>query len=234
MQRPCLLDVARLFEQVAQAAHRGAFVVRGGPGQLARIGACAEVLGDLRHAVEATGPMHVAHAVEQRQLDAGHDGEAGRRLDRLDERRFVAGGKGLGLLVDELQAMRAERQIAQLARRHDLEDHGRLMRRAVMRCRAQQRYAVAQALMLHQRVDPFGRVRGACRSVFGPHDEIEAMPRVGQLALGDSTRERRRQRAKGDAGRDRFVAAEPAPPCGEAVVDEGVQGGHAEAYANSD
>ena len=108
-QGPRLLGVACLFEQVAQAAHRGAFVVRSGPRQRARIGVCAEVFGDLRHAVDATRAVHVVHAVKQRQLDTGHDREACRRLDRLDERRLVAGGEGLGLLVDELQAMRAER-----------------------------------------------------------------------------------------------------------------------------
>jgi hypothetical protein len=80
-----LLGVARLFQQVAQAAHRGAFVVRCSPCQPARISVRAKVFGDLCHAAEATGPMHVAHAVEQGQLDACHDGVAGWRLDGIDE-----------------------------------------------------------------------------------------------------------------------------------------------------
>jgi hypothetical protein len=168
--------MACVFEQVAQAAHRGAFIVPSGPCQLARIGACAKVFGDLCHAAKAACPMHVAHAVEQRQLNAGHHCEAGRRLDRLDERCFVACGKGLGLLVDELQAMRAERQIAQLAWCHHLEDHGRLMRRAVMSRRPQQRHPIAQALMLHQRAYPFGRIRCSRRAMFRAHDEVEAVP----------------------------------------------------------
>jgi hypothetical protein len=176
---------------------------------------------------------HVAHAVQQGQLDACHDGEAGWRLDGIDERSFVAYRKGLGLLIDELQAMRAQRQIAKLPWRHHLEDHGRLMRRAVVRRRAQQRHPIAQALMLHQWVDPLGRVGGLRRSVFRPHDEVEAVPWTGQLALGYSTRQCRRQRGEGNAGLNRVFATEPAPPCCQTAIGEGVQGGHAEAYASS-
>ena len=70
--------MACLIKEVAQAAHRSAFVVRGGRCQLAQIDACAKVFGDLRHAAEAACPMHVAHAVELHQLEAGNDREAGR------------------------------------------------------------------------------------------------------------------------------------------------------------
>ena len=85
--------------------------------------------------------------------------------------------------------MRAQRQVTQLAGRDHLEDHGRLVRRAVVGRSTQRRHPVSQALMLHQGVDPLGRIGGTCRPVFGPHDEVEAVPWTGQPALGDGTRQ---------------------------------------------
>ena len=135
--------------------------------------------------------MEVAHAVEQRQLDAGNLCEAGIALHLTDQLGLVDLSKCLGHLIDELQAVTTQLEVTQLPRDDDLEDHAGLMRRAVECRRAQQRNAVVDTLMLHQRVDPLHGVGRAGNLVFGAQDQIEAVPGVRQPVLADCPRERR-------------------------------------------
>jgi len=160
----------------------------------------------LRDSIDAGRFVKVADAVEQRQLDAGHPGEAGVALHLTDEFRLVDLRECLGTLIEKLQAVTTQVEVAQLARDDDLEDLGGLMRRAVESCRAQQRNAVIDPLMLHQRVDPLHGVRRAGDLVFRAQDEIEAVPGVRQAALVDRARERCGQcRRSGPAQRLRHL-----------------------------
>ncbi len=89
--------------------------------------------------------------------------------------------------------MATQIEVPQLPRDDDLEDHAGLVRGAVERRRAQQRNAVVDPLMLHQRVDPLDGVGRAGDLIFRAQDEIEAVPGVRQAALVDRPRDRRRE-----------------------------------------
>jgi len=138
-------------------------------------------------------------------------------------------------LIQKLQSMAAEVEVAQLPRDDDLEDHAGLVRSAVERRRAQQRNAVVDPLMLHQRVDPFHRVRRAGDLVFRAQDEIEAVPGVRQTALVDRTGKRRRERRGLQPERcNGLIPGEVGSAAGEQIVEVGLKGSHTKTYAKLD
>ena len=150
-----------------------------------------EATADLRDAIDAGRRVEIAHAIEQRQFDAGHLCEAGIALHLTDQLGLVELRKCLRPLIQELQTVTTLVYVAQLPRDDDLEDHAGLMRRAV-ECRgAQQRKAVVDTLMLHQWVNPLHGVWRAGNLVFRAQNEIEAMSGVRQALLLDCPGERR-------------------------------------------
>ena len=78
-------------------------------------------------AVDAGRLVKVAGAVQQRQFDAGHLGEAGIALHLVELIGLVDAREGLGRLVEKLEAVAADLEIAQLLRRDDLKHHGGLV-----------------------------------------------------------------------------------------------------------
>lgn len=77
--------------------------------------------------------MKIAHAVEQRPLDASHYGEAGVALHLSDQRRLIDLTEDRRNLIQKPQEMAAEVEIAQLPGNDDLKDHASLVRGAVER-----------------------------------------------------------------------------------------------------
>jgi hypothetical protein len=70
----------------------------------------------LRDAVDASCLVKVAHAVEQRQFDASHRGEASVALHLVDQRRLIDLTECVRTLIKELQAMATHIEVAQLPR----------------------------------------------------------------------------------------------------------------------
>src|SRR5690606_30313555 len=106
-----LRQVSRTLQKVAEATHRGVFIVGCDRRQHVRSGLPAEILGDLREAVDARGLMEVARTVEQRQLEARDFGKARLTLERAEPVGPVDLTECSGTLIDELQLLPADREI---------------------------------------------------------------------------------------------------------------------------
>src|SRR5581483_342077 len=138
LQRLCLTRVSGKLEQIAEPPNGRVLVNLGELGQLARVGFAAQVLRNLRHAVDACRAMEVARAVQKSKLDARHLCEAGLAFHLREPFLPVGLLEGVGSLIDELETMAPDLEASQLLRNDDLEYHGRLMRRAVERGCAKQ------------------------------------------------------------------------------------------------
>lgn len=130
----------------------------------------AQVFHYLGHTVDAPGLVGITRTIEQRQFDAGNLGKARFTLQRIQPAVAVDLGESCGALIDELQAMPADLETPHLLGHDHLKYHGRLVRSAVKGRCAQQRDAIIDLQVLHQRVDPTYRIRCACSAVFRTKD----------------------------------------------------------------
>ena len=176
-----------VLEQIAEAPRGGVLVEGGGAGELPGIGVRAEVMDDLRRAVETGGLMEVANDVEQDELDARHLGKSCVGLQLAEPRSLVDRGESLRRLIDELDPLSIDRDGPKLLRNDHLEDLRGLMRGAVKRGGAEQRDPVVQAEMVHERIDPARRVWRAGGAVFRPQDEVETVLRTREATLPGQT-----------------------------------------------
>jgi len=83
---------------------------------------------DLCHPIDAGGLVEVAHAIQQRQLNAGDLGKVVITLYSVEMIGLIELGEGLGRLIEKLDAVGADLEIPQLFGRNHLKDHGGLVR----------------------------------------------------------------------------------------------------------
>jgi hypothetical protein len=176
----------------------------------------------LRDLADAAGFVEPARAVEERELDAGGLGDARAGFHFREPFGAVRPREGVPGLVDEFELVAADGEVAQWSWDDELERR-RLGRRAVEFSCGEERDAVVDLLVLHERVNPLRRVRRAF--VLGAQDQVEAVARIGDAALADQLAERRGEGVRGE-GTERVFAGEGDAAAGELAGEEGVEGGH--------
>src|SRR6266702_1889673 len=89
--------------------------------------------------------------------------------------------------------------------------------------------------MFHQGIDPTHGVRRTARSVFGPKDQIEAVPRIRKSTLPDESADRGSKVLRGEVERvQRLFPREVGAALRKLLVQVFVEGGHAQSYAKLD
>lgn len=116
------------IEQKAEATHRRIFVRCGDFCEPVGIRFVADVLGNLSHCVDTPGLMEISCTVEKRQLYTSHVSETFFALDPVEGVGSIDTRESVGRLIEELQTVAPNLEIAQLFGHNDLKDHGSLMR----------------------------------------------------------------------------------------------------------